>query len=158
MKPELEPEPGPLTQDGATVTCNQSNCNVAFHPLCARNAGCHLAVRQSNGRVLYRVYCLNHSESQRRKDLYGAEVWGGFRAPRLMGCDAGRVQGTPRASSARTCAVQRSGCGLRRVQGITSGAGLPVEGGLRLVIWVTNMRSDWMGGGAMDCFAVQNDR
>lgn len=56
------------------MTCNQSNCNVAFHPLCARNAGCYLAVRQSSGRVLYRVYCLNHSESQRRKDLYGAEV------------------------------------------------------------------------------------
>ena len=61
-------------QDGATIACNQSTCNVTFHPLCARNAGCYLAIRQSAGKAVYRCYCLNHSESQRRKDLFGAEV------------------------------------------------------------------------------------
>ena len=47
---------------------------MTFHPLCARNAGCYLAIRQSAGKAVYRCYCLNHSESQRRKDLFGAEV------------------------------------------------------------------------------------
>jgi len=61
-------------QDGATIACNQSTCNVTFHPLCARNAGCYLAIRQSAGKAVYRCYCLNHSESQRRKDLFGTEV------------------------------------------------------------------------------------
>ena len=66
--------PALCAQDGATITCNQSNCNVTFHPLCARNAGCYLAIRQSAGKAVYRCYCLNHSDSQRRKDLFGAEV------------------------------------------------------------------------------------
>jgi len=60
---------------------------VTFHPLCARNAGCYLAIRQSAGKAVYRCYCLNHSESQRRKDLFGTEVRAAYGPHTCMICE-----------------------------------------------------------------------
>ena len=55
---------------GATVVCAHSKCHVAFHPLCARRAGCFSVCRhsQTSGRPVYKTWCRQHSEAARRRE------------------------------------------------------------------------------------------
>ena len=56
---------------GAIIRCNAGHCATAFHPLCARNNGQHLATREgpTAGRAVHRAYCALHSDAQREKDI-----------------------------------------------------------------------------------------
>ena len=54
--------------DGAVVRCNYGHCATGFHPLCGRNVGLYLAMRESGSKLTPRVYCCLHSDIQRRKD------------------------------------------------------------------------------------------
>ena len=61
------------SRQGAVIRCNAGHCATAFHPLCARNNGQHLAAREgSAGKTVYRAYCALHSNAQREKDLDSA--------------------------------------------------------------------------------------
>ncbi|KAK9811508.1 hypothetical protein WJX72_005018 [[Myrmecia] bisecta] len=59
---------------GAIIRCNLGHCAAAFHPLCARNAGQYLAVREVVSKATYRAYCSLHSELQRAKDRINLPV------------------------------------------------------------------------------------
>ncbi|KAK9858469.1 hypothetical protein WJX84_005081 [Apatococcus fuscideae] len=54
--------------DGAVVRCNYGHCATGFHPLCGRNVGLYLALREGGSKPTPRVYCCMHSDIQRRKD------------------------------------------------------------------------------------------
>ena len=54
--------------DGAVVRCNYGHCASGFHPLCGRNVGLYLAMREGGSKPIPRVYCCLHSDIQRRKD------------------------------------------------------------------------------------------
>ncbi|GIL93860.1 hypothetical protein Vretimale_223 [Volvox reticuliferus] len=56
---------------GAVAKCNFGHCQCFFHPLCARRAGNYLVARVQPGskQLRYRIYCHNHSEAQRAKDV-----------------------------------------------------------------------------------------
>ena len=55
--------------DGAVVRCNYGHCATGFHPLCGRNVGLYLTLREGGSKPTPRVYCCMHSDIQRRKDL-----------------------------------------------------------------------------------------
>ena len=56
------------SSDGAVIRCSSSHCSMAFHPLCARNAGQYLAIRQTGNKYCYKAYCGQHSQQARAKD------------------------------------------------------------------------------------------
>ena len=67
---------------GVALRCNAGHCSLAFHALCARNAGLYLAVRGDPGKQqAYRAYCVQHSQMQRRKDAEGPGAGSEVRAP-----------------------------------------------------------------------------
>lgn len=61
----------PIQLSGAVAKCNFGHCQCYFHPLCARRAGNYLVARVQPGskQLRYRLYCHNHSEAQRNKDI-----------------------------------------------------------------------------------------
>ena len=56
------------SSDGAVIRCSSSHCSMAFHPLCARNAGQYLAIRQTGNKTSYKAYCGQHSQQARARD------------------------------------------------------------------------------------------
>ncbi len=51
------------------MRCKSGHCTSAFHPLCARNNRQYLTIREVAGKLAYRIYCPQHSQMQRDKDL-----------------------------------------------------------------------------------------
>lgn len=65
------------SSEGAVIRCSASHCTAAFHPLCARNAGHYLTVRDTGSKMVYKAFCAQHSEQARAKDSdlgFGVEV------------------------------------------------------------------------------------
>lgn len=56
------------SSEGAVLRCSSSHCSVAFHPLCARNAGQYLAVKETGNKTSYKAFCTQHSQQARAKD------------------------------------------------------------------------------------------
>ncbi|KAL0021383.1 hypothetical protein WJX77_010282 [Trebouxia sp. C0004] len=54
--------------DGAVIRCSSSHCSVAFHPMCARNAGQYLAVKEVGNKTVYKAFCGQHSQHARNRD------------------------------------------------------------------------------------------
>ena len=54
--------------DGAVIRCSQGHCSLAFHPLCARNAGQYLSVYPTGTKTVYKAFCAHHSQQARNKD------------------------------------------------------------------------------------------
>ena len=54
--------------DGAIIRCSQGHCSIAFHPLCARNAGQYLSVHPTGTKTVYKAFCAHHSQQARNKD------------------------------------------------------------------------------------------
>ncbi|XP_023518349.1 uncharacterized protein LOC111781857 isoform X1 [Cucurbita pepo subsp. pepo] len=52
---------------GVCLKCNYGHCQSAFHPSCARNAGCYMTVKTSGGKLQHRAYCEKHSTEQTAK-------------------------------------------------------------------------------------------
>ena len=66
------------SSEGAVIRCSASHCTAAFHPLCARNAGQYLTVRETGSRTVYKAFCAQHSNQARAKDRelgIGVEVF-----------------------------------------------------------------------------------
>ena len=65
------------SSEGAVSRCNAAHCTTAFHPLCARNAGHYLTVRDTGSKTVYKAFCAQHSHQARAKDRdlgFGVEV------------------------------------------------------------------------------------
>ncbi|KAJ6798366.1 Uncharacterized protein M6B38_211595 [Iris pallida] len=61
---------------GVCSKCSYGNCQVTFHPLCARTAGLYMNVKAVGGRLHHKAYCEKHSLEQRQKadnQQYGTE-------------------------------------------------------------------------------------
>ncbi|KAH7678900.1 Histone-lysine N-methyltransferase protein [Dioscorea alata] len=60
---------------GAYVKCSYGQCQIAFHPTCARNTGLYMNVKMAGGRLQHKAYCDKHSLEQREIDIqqHGAE-------------------------------------------------------------------------------------
>ena len=56
------------SSDGAVIRCSSSHCSVAFHPMCARNAGQYLAVKEVGNKIVYKAFCGQHSQQARNRD------------------------------------------------------------------------------------------
>lgn len=56
------------SSDGAVIRCSSSHCSVAFHPMCARNAGQYLAVKEVGNKTVYKAFCVQHSQQARNRD------------------------------------------------------------------------------------------
>lgn len=56
------------SSDGAVIRCSSSHCSVAFHPMCARNAGQYLAVKEVGNKTVYKAFCGQHSQQARNRD------------------------------------------------------------------------------------------
>lgn len=56
------------SSEGAVIRCSATHCSAAFHPLCARNAGHYLTVRETGSRTLYKAFCAQHSNQARARD------------------------------------------------------------------------------------------
>lgn len=56
------------SSEGAVIRCSASHCTAAFHPLCARNAGHYLTVRETGSKTLYKAFCAQHSNQARARD------------------------------------------------------------------------------------------
>ncbi|KAA6425122.1 MAG: hypothetical protein FRX49_04618 [Trebouxia sp. A1-2] len=56
------------SSDGAVIRCSSSHCSVAFHPMCARNAGQYLAVKEVGNKTVYKAFCAQHSQQARNRD------------------------------------------------------------------------------------------
>ncbi|KAJ6816383.1 uncharacterized protein M6B38_416485 [Iris pallida] len=61
---------------GVCSKCSYGNCQITFHPLCARTAGLYMNVKAMGGRLHHKAYCEKHSLEQRQKAdslQYGTE-------------------------------------------------------------------------------------
>lgn len=78
------------SSEGAVIRCSASHCTAAFHPLCARNAGHYLTVRDTGSKTVYKAFCAQHSQQARAKDRdlgFGVEVVTcGLRSCAALGC------------------------------------------------------------------------
>lgn len=61
---------------GATVKCAHNKCHTAFHPLCARRAGCFSICRHAplRGRPTYKTWCRSHSDMAQRRERESASA------------------------------------------------------------------------------------
>ena len=73
---------------GATVKCAHAKCHIAFHPLCARRAGCFAVCRHAatRGRSTYKTWCRAHSDAARRRER---DAPPSGRAHKAVGSDRG---------------------------------------------------------------------
>eukprot|EP01018_Ginkgo_biloba_P022607 Gb_35107 [translate_table: standard] len=63
---------------GACLMCNFSDCNIAFHPLCARDSGLYMSVKAAaGGKVERKAYCQEHSSKQRENVRVESHLYGG---------------------------------------------------------------------------------
>ena len=88
------------------MRCNAGHCATAYHPLCGRNNGQYLAIREgpAAGRSVYRSYCALHSEAQREKDLGHAIALEGPAS--VLRKEAKRRQALDRANAAALEALE----------------------------------------------------
>ncbi|KAM7259821.1 hypothetical protein ACFE04_015562 [Oxalis oulophora] len=54
-------------QNGICIRCNQGQCQIKFHPTCARSAGFYMNVKASDGKLQHKAYCDKHSLEQKAK-------------------------------------------------------------------------------------------
>ncbi|KAJ0980991.1 hypothetical protein J5N97_009246 [Dioscorea zingiberensis] len=54
---------------GAYVKCSYGQCQIAFHPTCARSTGLYMNVKAIGGRLQHKAYCDKHSLEQREIDI-----------------------------------------------------------------------------------------
>lgn len=47
------------------MQCSYGQCQIAFHPTCARNTGLYMNVKTVGGRLQHKAYCDKHSLEQR---------------------------------------------------------------------------------------------
>ncbi|XP_020089740.1 uncharacterized protein LOC109711216 isoform X3 [Ananas comosus] len=60
---------------GACLECSYGDCQITFHPSCARGAGLYMNTKCMDSKLQHNAYCSKHSTEQREADIrrYGAE-------------------------------------------------------------------------------------
>ncbi|XP_073010390.1 uncharacterized protein [Typha latifolia] len=53
---------------GACLKCSNGDCQIMFHPSCARGAGFYMNTKGVGGRLQHKAYCRKHSSVQREAD------------------------------------------------------------------------------------------
>eukprot|EP00798_Chlamydomonas_sp_ICE-L_P014429 gene14429-20435_t len=66
-----------ITGAGAVLKCNFGHCQATFHPICGRRQAQYIPAKiDTSGRLIFRAYCLQHSEQLREKDLLAGNTRG----------------------------------------------------------------------------------
>ncbi|XP_062233262.1 uncharacterized protein LOC133930603 isoform X3 [Phragmites australis] len=60
---------------GACLKCSTADCQITFHPSCARDAGLHMDTKRIGNLLQHKAYCGKHSIKQRKayRQQYGPE-------------------------------------------------------------------------------------
>ncbi|KAL6605990.1 hypothetical protein ACP70R_041643 [Stipagrostis hirtigluma subsp. patula] len=60
---------------GACLKCSSADCQISFHPSCARDAGLYMNTKRTGNVLQHKAYCGKHSIEQRKayRQQYGAE-------------------------------------------------------------------------------------
>uniref|UniRef100_A0A0A9ARF9 PHD-type domain-containing protein n=1 Tax=Arundo donax TaxID=35708 RepID=A0A0A9ARF9_ARUDO len=51
---------------GACFKCSTANCQITFHPSCARDAGLYMNTKRIGNVLQHKAYCGKHSIEQRK--------------------------------------------------------------------------------------------